>query len=66
MFEQLRRTTAAIAGFGDHPDRHGLLREQSERIDRHFRNGDLTFAEWAGLMATLLRPACGRREGAVA
>lgn len=65
MFERLLRTTAAIAAFGEHPDRHGVLREQAERIDRHFRDGDLSFAEWAGLMATLLRPV-GRREGVVA
>ena len=66
MFEQLRRTSAAIASYSDHPDKQGLLREQSDRIDLRFRSGDLTFREWASLMATLLRPATHFRIDAVA
>jgi hypothetical protein len=66
MFEQLRHTTTAIASYSDRRDDQGLLREQSDRIDRHYRSGELTFREWAGLMATLLRPAGQNRADAVA
>ena len=65
MFEQLRRTTAAIARYADRPDRQGLLRLQSDRIDFHYRSGQLTFREWASLMADLLRPAGHFRDAAV-
>jgi hypothetical protein len=66
MFEQLRRTSFAIASYSDRRDDQGLLREQSDRIDRHYRSGQLTFREWASLMATLLRPAGHYRTDTVA
>jgi hypothetical protein len=66
MFNQLRRSTAVIASYCDRADNQGLVRAQFDRIDRHYHSGELTFREWAGLMAILLRPAGNHRNDAVA
>lgn len=66
MFDQLLRTIATFARYRDRPEKHALLREHSRRIERHYSSGDLSFTEWARLMAVLLRSASGHGADAVA
>lgn len=62
LFDRLLRTADAIGRYAD----HDLVRQQSERLARSLRSGEITFPQWARLMSALIRPATGERADAVA
>jgi hypothetical protein len=53
-FERLELTVARIAAHSDHPGQQELVREYLDVIEGHWREGRLSFVQWAGLVALLL------------
>jgi hypothetical protein len=65
-FERLERTVKTIAAHRDYPGKQLLVREYLDAIEGRFREGRLTFVQWARLMAVLLAGQPGPRASASA
>ena len=53
-FERLELTVARIAAHSDHPGQQELVREYLDVIEGRWREGRLSFGQWASLVALLL------------
>ena len=53
-FERLERAVARIAAHRDHPGQQERVRQYLDAIERRWREGRLSFVQWARLVAVLL------------
>ncbi|MEJ7636803.1 MAG: hypothetical protein WKF75_02140 [Singulisphaera sp.] len=65
-FERLERTVKTIATHRDYPGKQVQIREYLDAIEGRWREGRLSFAQWAGLVAVLLAGQPGPRTTAPA
>jgi hypothetical protein len=62
-FERLELTVEMIAAHRDYPGKQEVVREYLEAIEGRWREGRLSFVQWARLVAVLL---AGPRPSALA
>ena len=65
-FERLERTVKTIASHRDYPGKQVLVREYLDAIEGRWREGRLSFVQWARLMSVLLAGQPGPRACAPA
>ncbi len=65
-FERLERTVARIAAHRDDAGQQELVREYLDAIERRWREGRLSFVQWARLVTVLLASQSGPQPSASA
>ena len=63
-FERLERTVKTIATHRDYPGTQMLVRAYLDAIERRWREGRLSFVQWARLVAVLLAGQPGPQPSA--
>ena len=65
-FERLERTVNTIAKHRDYPGKQLLVRQYLDAIEARWREGRLSFVQWARLVAVLVAGQPGPRASAPA